>query len=191
MPPRRAVARPRAGISAIGAWRRGRIFLRLGMHRLSRLRASPHEIALGCAIGAFISITPLLGVQTLLALLLAALLRASLPAAIVGTFLGNPLSWPLIWISTYATGLQMIGIEGVLDPAAFERGVVHVWAALIAHSPHVLDAAMGLLWPVLLPMLAGSLPVGLLTAAIVYYIARNVVYAWRHRRASTASAAAD
>jgi hypothetical protein len=40
-------------------------------------------------------------------------------------------------------------------------------------------------------MLAGSLPIGLLTAAVVYYIARNVVRAWRVRRMTRASAAVD
>jgi uncharacterized protein len=165
--------------------------MRLGVRRLSRLRASPHEIALGCAAGAFASITPLLGVQTLLAIVLAVLLRASIPAAVVGTFVGNPLSWPFIWASTYAMGLQIVGLQGMLDPAAFERSVLHVWAALIERSPQVLDATAALLWPLLLPMLAGSLPIGLLTAGIVYYISRNVVLAWRVRRVAGTSAAAD
>ena len=124
--------------------------MRLGVRRLSRLRASPHEIALGCAAGAFASITPLLGVQTLLAVALAVLLRASIPAAVVGTFVGNPLSWPFIWASTYAMGLQIIGLEGMLDPVAFERSVLHLWAALIERSPQVLDATAALLWPLLL-----------------------------------------
>jgi uncharacterized protein (DUF2062 family) len=165
--------------------------LRLGVRRLSRLRASPHEIALGCAAGAFASITPLIGFQTLLAVALAILLRASVPAAIVGTFVGNPLSWPFIWASTYAIGLQIVGLEGMLDPVAFERSVLHVWGALIERSPQLLDATAALLWPLLLPMLAGSLPIGLLTAAIVYYISRNVVLAWRLRRMAGTSAAAE
>ena len=45
---------------ARGGWRTVKAYLRIGVRRLSRLRASPHEIALGCAIGAFASITPLL-----------------------------------------------------------------------------------------------------------------------------------
>jgi len=105
--------------------------VRLGTRRLSRLRASPHEIALGCAAGAFISITPLLGFQTLLAIALAGLLRASIPAAVLGTFVGNPLSWPFIWASTYAMGLQIVGFESVLDPSAFERDMLLVWGALL------------------------------------------------------------
>jgi uncharacterized protein (DUF2062 family) len=156
--------------------------LRVAAHRLSRLRASPHEIALGCAVGAFVSVTPLLGVQTLLAALLAALLRASIPAAVIGTFFGNPLSWPFIWVSTYAMGLRIIGLEAAFDPVGIERSVLLVWHALIERSPQVIDATAALLWPLLIPMLAGSLPLGLLVGAIVYYISRNVVRAWRLRR---------
>jgi len=184
-------SRPRRGTAARNLRRSWALALRLGARRLSRLRASPHEIALGCAAGAFISITPLLGVQTLLAVALAVLLRASIPAAVVGTFVGNPLSWPFIWASTYAMGLQMVGLKGVLDPARFERDIHLLWGALLERSPHVLDATGALLWPLLWPMLAGSVPIGLLTAAVVYYICRNVVRAWRLRRMAQTPAAAD
>lgn len=156
--------------------------LRLSARRLLDLRASPHEVALGCAVGVFASITPLLGAQTLIAVVLATLLRASVPAAVMGTFFGNPLSWPIIWAATYAMGLQIIGLEGVLDAAAFERQIMVLWAALVEWSPQVLDVTVALLWPLLAPMLAGSVPLGLITAAVVYYIARNVIRSWRARR---------
>jgi uncharacterized protein (DUF2062 family) len=132
-------------------------------------------------------VTPLIGVQTVLAALLAACLRASIPAAVVGTFFGNPFSWPIIWASTYVMGLQMIGLDAVFDPAGIERNAMLIWHALVERSPQVVDAAAALLWPLLLPMLAGSLPLGLLVAIIVYYISRNVVRAWRHRRITAGS----
>lgn len=156
--------------------------------QLVNLRASPHEIGLGCALGAFVSVTPLLGVQTLLAIIFAFMLRASVPAAIIGTFLGNPLSWPFIWVSTYLMGLQIVGLEGAFDPAAVQRNVVLLWGALSDPSPQLLDATVALFWPLLWPMLAGSVPIGLLTAAIVYYISRNMVRGWRLRTMNRASA---
>lgn len=184
------------GPSKVRAWhhllpRRWKQRLRIASRRLLNLRASPHEIALGCAVGVFVSVTPLLGIQTFLAIAIASLMRASIPAAIIGTFFGNPLSWPVIWVSTYVMGLQMVGLEGVFDPAAFENSVLQLWAAVLERSPHVLDATATLLWPLLWPMLAGSLPLGLLTAAIVYYICRNTVRAWRYRRTLRAAAGAQ
>lgn len=165
--------------------------LRAAGRRLVNLRASPHEIALGCALGAFVSITPLLGVQTIIAVALSLILRASVPAAIIGTFVGNPLSWPFIWVSTYVMGLQIVGLEGALDPAAVQRNVMLLWHALLDPSPQLLDATAALFWPLLWPMLAGSVPIGLLTAAIVYYISRNVVRGWRLRIMNRAAAPAE
>src|SRR5665647_1489482 len=127
--------------------------LRAAGRRLVNLRASPHEIALGCAVGAFVSITPLLGVQTIIAVVFSLALRASVPAAIIGTFVGNPLSWPFIWVSTYVMGLQMVGLEGALDPAAVQRNVMLLWHALLEPSPQLLDATAALFWPLLWPML--------------------------------------
>ncbi len=165
--------------------------VRTAGRRLVSLKSSPHEIALGCALGAFVSITPLLGVQTILAIVLALVLRASVPAAIIGTFVGNPLSWPFIWVSTYVMGLQIVGLEGAFDPAAVERNVMLLWGALADPSPQLFDATAALLWPLLWPMLAGSVPIGLLTAAIVYYISRNVVRGWRLRIMNRAPDAAE
>lgn len=153
-------------------------------HHLVHLRASPHEIALGCAAGVFASITPLLGAQTLIAVVLAFVLRASIPAAIVGTFFGNPLSWPIIWAATYAMGLQIVGLDGVLDTSVFEQNILLLWGALLEWSPQVFDATVAALWPILAPMLAGSVPLGLITAGVAYYIARNSVLAWRARQSS-------
>jgi len=182
---------PPEGEGRPGLWASWMLSLKSVARRLVNLRASPHEVALGCAIGAFVSVTPLLGVQTILAVLLTTLLRGNVPAAIVGTFVGNPLSWPFIWASTYAMGLQIVGFEDMLDPATFQHNMLLVWAAVIEHSPQVLDATVALLWPLVWPMLAGSIPLGLLTGAVVYYICRNGVQAWRHRRTTRASTATE
>jgi uncharacterized protein (DUF2062 family) len=175
-------------MSIVARWTPG---LRGAARRLVNLHASPHEIALGCALGAFVSITPLLGVQTLLAVIMAFVLRANVPAAIVGTFVGNPLSWPFIWVSTYVMGLQMVGLEGSFDANAVHRNVELLWAALLDPSPQLLDVTASLFWPLLWPMLAGSVPIGLLTAAIVYYISRNAVRGWRLRIMNRTPAAAE
>lgn len=175
-------------MTRIALWAPG---LRQAARGLVHLRASPHEIALGCALGAFVSITPLLGVQMLLAMIFAFVLRASVPAAIAGTFVGNPLSWPFIWVSTYVMGLQMVGLDGAFDPATVQRNIQLLWGALLDPSPQIIDATASLFWPLLWPMLAGSVPIGLLTAAIVYYISRNAVRGWRLRIMNRAPATAE
>lgn len=179
------------GGSMHGPWHRWLIRKCFPAHQLKRLRASPHEVALGCAVGVFVSITPLLGAQMLIAAFLAGLLRASVPAAVLGTFFGNPVSWPIIWTSTYAMGLQMIRLDGVLDASHIEQNVTLLWAALLERSPELLDASAALLWPLLLPMMAGSLPLGLLAAAVFYYISRNITRGWQAHRMTQLPATAE
>jgi len=168
-----------SGRSLPGLWHKWLIGKYSLAHRLMHLRASPHEVALGCAVGVFVSITPLLGAQTLIAVLLAGFLRASVPAAVLGTFFGNPVSWPIIWTSTYAMGLQIIRPDGGLGAGDFEQNVTLLWAALLERSPELLNATGALLWPLLLPMLAGSLPLGLLMATIFYYISKHLIRGWQ------------
>ena len=117
--------------------------------RMMRLKASPHSIAVGCAAGVFASITPLIGVQMVMAGAIALILRGSVAAAMLATFFGNPLSWPLIWGATYALGSAMIGQPGAAAAADFSHGTDGIW-------------------PILYPMLLGSIPIGLASAAVSY-----------------------
>ena len=165
---------------SLPGWRHKWLIVRCSLaHRLMHLRASPHEVALGCAVGVFVSITPLLGAQTLIAALLAGFFRANVPTAVLGTFFGNPVSWPIIWTSTYAIGLQIIRPDGGLGAVDLEQNVMLLWTALLERSPELLNATGALLWPLLLTMLAGSLPLGLLMATICYYIAENLIRGWQ------------
>jgi uncharacterized protein len=52
--------------------------LRYAVKRMLRLKTSPHKIAIGCAAGVFASITPLVGVQMMMAAALAVVLRGSI-----------------------------------------------------------------------------------------------------------------
>ena len=137
--------------------------LRYAVKRMLRLKASPHKIAVGCAAGVFASITPLVGIQMVMAGALALVLRGSITAAMLGTLFGNPLSWPLIWGATYALGHAMIGSPGPAEAAVLKSGADHIW-------------------PVLYPMLIGSIPIGLASAAVSYGIVASLADAVRQQR---------
>jgi len=174
LPPAGPVTRPRVAL-----WRRR---LAYTWRRLMRLHATPHEIALGCAAGVFAAFTPFLGLQILLAVAIAFVLRVNVPAAVLGTFAGNPLSWPAIWAASYLTGAWILG----LDPAVSAEHVSHSAAVLAAAAadpnPVALDAAATTLRPHVLPMVMGSLLVGLLAAALSYYPTRRAVRRFQNRR---------
>jgi uncharacterized protein len=156
--------------------------LRYILLRLLRVRATPHQLAFGCAIGAFAAVTPLVGLQMALAGLLAIVLNASFPAAMLGTFFGNPVVWAVLWPATYATGNYMLGSQGGLDQVALETQFVFFWESVRHLSPDMIKAALGILWPVVKPMLVGSLPVGLAIAAVFYFLTKRAASTYQARR---------
>ena len=152
---------PRSGLSR--AWR-------YVMHRLARLRASPHALAMGCAVGAFVSFTPFIGLHFALAAIIAYVLRGSVIASALGTTLGNPLTLPFIWVASYNVGALFLGID------MKSHVEIHAPASLFSDGP-IAFAAM--LWravePVFLPIFIGSIPLGMICAVICYAIVRTTV----------------
>lgn len=149
--------------------------------RMLRLRATPHEVALGCAAGVFAACTPFLGFQMALAGALAFLLRVSIPAALLGTFVGNPLSWPAIWSASYIAGVWVLGHDPAHAAEHFVQTANALSATLMAPSPS-LDTAVVNLSPLVEPMVVGGLLVGLIAAVFSYYPTRQAVRVFQKRR---------
>jgi uncharacterized protein len=149
---------PRRGFRRAWAYR---------MKRLSRLKVSEHRVALGFAAGAFASFTPFMGLHFVIAASIACLVRGSLIASAIGTVIGNPLTFPFIWLTTYQLGTALLGLpiheggEGSMQIASTSletfasSSASEIWTALE---------------PVLLPMVVGAVPLGLLCAAASYAI---------------------
>jgi len=151
-------------------------------HRVARISGTPHFITIGLAVGVFASWTPFVGLHFFLAALLALVLRGSLLASAIGTFFGNPFSFPFIWLATFNVGNYLLGNEGrhavdmtlpegtfwllFTDPSAFFEVV---WA--------VMD-------PYFVPMLIGSIPLGLVTSIVIYFAVRPIVSKYQQRRRS-------
>jgi uncharacterized protein len=62
--------------------------------RFSKKGLSPHEIALGVAVGIFVAFIPLFGTHTITAIALASLLRVNTLIVLLGTQISNPLTLP-------------------------------------------------------------------------------------------------
>jgi len=136
------------------------------VHRVRRLSATPHAVALGFAAGVFAACTPFMGFHMLMASLLAWIAGGSIVAAILGTFVGNPITYPLFWIGTYELGAVMLG--GGQDKIRIDLsdGIFHA----------------DQLWPLIKPMSLGAIPLGLALAALSYALVRPAVNAYQHRR---------
>jgi len=156
--------------------------------RSIRLRATPHEVALGCALGVFAACTPFLGFQMALAGVLALMLRVNIPAAFLGTFIGNPLSWPAIWTVSYISGAWMLGNDPAAAADQIAMGANVIGETLREPSPEKLDAAVVNLTPIAWQMLAGSTLIGLIAAATSYYPMRRAVRVFQKKRRRAFSA---
>ncbi|ODN70426.1 DUF2062 domain-containing protein [Methylobrevis pamukkalensis] len=156
-------------------WRRAATYV---SRRIMRLRASPHAVAAGVAAGAFSSFTPFIGFHILLGFAVAFLLRGSMLAAALGTAIGNPLTFPLIWISTFEVG-RFILAGGVTAATA---GPVSPSADLFSHG--LFEAGITQLWPTLKPMIVGAVPLGAITAIILYFLCYQMVATHQTKRNS-------
>jgi len=96
-------------------------------------------------------------------------LRGNLIASAFGTFVGNPLTFPFIWIATYDLGYWML--QGSEAPSEPELQVDML-------SGQALEGVL----PVLVPMLVGGIPLGLVVGGIIYYLTRSTVEAYQAKR---------
>ncbi len=153
--------------------------------RLLRLRATPHEIAIGCAVGIFAACTPFIGLQMALAGVLALLLRGSIPAALAGTFVGNPLSWPAIWSASYVVGAWVLGQDPALAVNEVAISADLIGSTIASPTPEAIDAAAVKLSGTLQPLTVGGALVGLIAAAASYYPTRRAVRLFQGRKRLT------
>lgn len=143
--------------------------------RVLRVNATPYAIAVGVACGAFASFTPLLGLHFILAFAFAYILRGNFIAAAIGTAIGNPITFPFIWAFTFRVGQIMLG-----EP-------VHHRAEprLDGPSAYTVEAISGFFertWPVVKPMLVGSIPLGLTVAVACYAVTYFTVIGYQKAR---------
>ncbi len=162
---------PRAGI------RRSLAYV---WHRVARISGSPHFITIGLASGVFASWTPFVGFHFLLAALLAYFLRGSLLASALGTFFGNPFSFPFIWLGTYNLGGYLLGYE-TLHHVNIMLPQGTFWL-LFSNPAAFMDVVWEAIGPLFVPMLIGSIPLGLASAIPIYFFVRPIVDKYQTRR---------
>jgi len=150
--------------------------------RLMRVRATPHQLALGFSLGVFAAITPLVGIQMLIAGIAALALHASFTAAMLGTFFGNPLTWALVWPATYSAGCFLLGVPAAIHTGDLANRLGAFWDSVWQFSPDTIAAGFKLVWPYVEPMLMGTLPIGTAIALVCYLGCKRAAVAHQRRR---------
>lgn len=87
---------------SVGRW------IRYWYLRIVRIKASPHTVARGMAVGVFVGCLPVIPFQTVIALALAVVLRCNKLAAALGTWVSNPLNVPFFYYGLYKVGIFFI-----------------------------------------------------------------------------------
>ena len=148
--------------------------------RLYRMRGTPHSIAAGLACGVAISFTPFVGMHFVLAGTVAFLLRANVLASAIGTVAGNPWTFPFIWIATLYTGRRILGgtYLNVTD-IDFFHFFQNAMRALMTFD---FSAFIHDVWPILWPMIIGSIPFYVVAWGVTYYFSKRALIKIGERR---------
>jgi uncharacterized protein (DUF2062 family) len=145
--------------------------LKVHWHRLRRLPGTPASIARGFAWGIGVSMNPVVGTHMILSAIGARLTGGSIVAAVIATFAINPWTAPPVWFGTYYIGRLMEGGAPKRVPPfiAMFRGLVEaVWGL----NPHLFATQV---WPILRPMILGSIPVGIVVGFVSYAVLRSTL----------------
>jgi len=146
--------------------RLSRYNFRVFIDRVKKLEGDPHFVAMGLAIGVFISITPTIPFHTVLAVSLAILLRGSKAAAALGVWFSNPVTAPIFYWGSYKLGMFILGNRAPFD-VKYESIL------------ELLDLGMD----VTIAMIAGGIILGILPGIASYFITRKIITTIRLRKA--------
>jgi uncharacterized protein (DUF2062 family) len=152
--------------------------------RANRLPGSVYSIAGGFACGAAVSFTPFVGLHFIFGGVLAWTIRGNIIAAAFGTAVGNPWTFPFIWFWIYKLGLWMgFGVQG---PAQMNFDFAALFgqaseAALKFNYDYFIDTA----WPILWPMLMGSIPTAIVMWLFSYYLIKYIINSYRRPKSES------
>lgn len=143
---------------------------------LRQASSNPHTVALGVALGVWVSFFPVLGTHTIMVALLCWLLRANFLAALLGTWFGNPWTYPLMWAFSHHIGMRLLRYP----PEAFApHGGWHMPlndVAFVVQNLELLTERF--LWPAIV----GGTLLGLPFALAFYLITLWQLKTWAGRR---------
>jgi hypothetical protein len=138
-------------------WERFKRSARYWFLRVVRLRATPHNIALGVALGIFIGCMPIIPFQSVAVITLAFIFRANKLAAWLATFISNPLDMIPFYYMLFLVGNTVLPFQGMqFDPSnlsmegllntGVDAFLVMVTGGLILGIPGSIGSYFATLW---------------------------------------------
>jgi len=153
--------------------RRSRQFV---YHNVLHADDPPHRLALGAAIGVFVTFTPTVGLQMMIVVFLSWLFRANKVVGLPIVWISNPATIVPLYYSCYVVGRIMLGWQPVPDN----------WWHHLGHPPAGLWDTITFYWSrlmeIAIPLWLGCIVVGLLLAYPTYYGLYYAIRAYRLKR---------
>ena len=142
------------------------------LSRLFRLNNSPHEIALGVALGVFIGVTPVYGLHTVLVIAVAFLVkRVNKIAMLLGTSISTAFTVPFITWAGYSLGRGILGnqyppLRWDVFKDVFHKGIWDLYQLILVFY---------------YPLFLGSVVMGIALAIGFYFLVLGVVTHWKKK----------
>ncbi|SDB20753.1 hypothetical protein SAMN05660653_00990 [Desulfonatronum thiosulfatophilum] len=140
--------------------------------KVLRIKSTPHDLALGMALGIFIGLLPIIPLQTIFVLILAVAFRCSKLTALIGTSITNPLTIPFFYLLMLRIGRFFLPEgRGRLNPEHWTIG-------------ELLQTG----WYFYASMLLGGFLIAIPSALFAYFLTLFLTKAHQARRARKMSA---
>ena len=145
-------------------WAKIKSSIKYWINRTRALNGEPRYVAMGMAVGVFVSATPTIPFQTFIAVTMAFILRGSKSAAAIGVWLSNPLTLPVFYLASYKTGALLLGTSNGAD-----------------FSGHTTADLLKLGFDISLAAMSGGIIIGIMLAIGAYFVTRKIVTKIRSR----------
>lgn len=157
--------------------------LRPVLRWILKLRSSPRAIAGGLGLGMFIAFTPTVGIQIILAIIAATLCNVNRPAAIAPVWITNPVTVAPVYTFNYWLGT-------LIWPGPPLAEVKELFVNLGTALTHLQfwdmkEAILAMLqigMEILIPLLIGSIEVGIVLGVLTYIISLKLLSFFFTRR---------
>ncbi len=148
---------------------------RFFIYRVLHVDDTPHRIALGVAIGIFVTWTPTIGLQMVLTVALAALLRANKVVGVPFVWISNPLTLVPIYGPNHWLGTKILGRNYNFDQ-------LRPFVEAVTGGGNWFErfhAAWNAMWSIFTELWLGSVVVGGALAIVTYFAIRYAVVRYR------------
>jgi uncharacterized protein len=153
------------------------------VHKILHADDPPHKLALGVAVGVFVALLPMIGIQMLLSVALAWMVRANKAIGVALVWISNPFTMVPLYYPGYWIGCKLMGrdpraqwVELIQSRASFPLNSLETvtWESIVTTWDNITDFAA--------PLFLGTFIVATSLGIASYYISLYAIRSYRLKR---------